>query len=165
MEYKKIIPYFFLIISLVLVSCAPVYWELKKSLRKPGENLLAHPDKVWKEYHCEKQRRPFFKLTKYEILPLEVKPGEEINQHFEYIFCPAKPAQVLQGKLWRRIYFKGKLIFDDLTPNFEIKPGKWAVDAFIRVSPQASPGIYYLEIVFKSSQIKFKEGLNFVVKP
>ncbi len=161
MDYKKVGLFLFLVF---LVSCAPVYWELKKSLREPGEKLLAHPDKVWQEYACAQQKLPFIKIIKYEILPPKLYPGEELNQHFEYVFCPAKPAQVLSGTLYRRIYFKGHIIFEDKTPEFELKPGKWAVDAFIRVPPEAKPGVYFLEVFFKASKFTFKKGQNFVVK-
>jgi len=161
MGNKKVVIFLLLIF---LVSCAPVYWELKKSLREPGEKLLVHPDKVWQEYSCAQKRRPFAQIVKYEILPPELYPGEELNQHFEYVFCPARPAQVLAGTLYRRIYFKGKIIFEDKTPNFELKPGKWAVDAFIRVPPEAKAGVYFLEVLFKAPGLTLKEGHNFVVK-
>ena len=163
MDNKKIKFLFIFLLCGQLLACASVYWDLKKSLRKPGEKLLAHPEAVWEEYHCAQEKRPFLKLVKYEVLPPEVRPGEEVNQHFEYVFCPAKPAQVLKGNLWRRVYFKGKVVFEDLSSGFELKPGKWAVDAFIRIPPEASPGVYYLEVLFKGPR-SFKAGQNFVVK-
>jgi len=162
MDHKKVaFPLLLLSVS-VLLSCAPLYWDLKKGLRKPGETVLKHPDEVWKAYDCAKKRLPFVRMVKYEILPPEVYPGEEINQHFEYVLCPARPAEVLAGTLYRRIYYKGKVVFEDVTRNFELKPGKWAVDAFIRVPPDASPGVYYLEVVFRGP-VTLKEGQNFLV--
>ncbi len=163
MGNKKII--IFLSIFLFLYSCAPVYWDIKKSFRKPGETFKEHPEKIWKEYQCSQKKLPYIEITKYEVLPPELLPGEEINQHFEYIMCPKFPAQVIQGVLYRRIYYKGQVIFEDITKDFEFKPGKWAVDAFITVPPSAPAGVYYLSMEFKSPKFKIKKGQDFVVKP
>ena len=162
MANKKVVALFLLIF---LVACAPVYWDIKKSLRKPGETFKEHPEKVWKEYECDQKKLPFIKILSYEVIPPELLPGEEINQHFEYVMCPAFPAQVIQGTLYRRIYYRGKIIFEDVTKHFEFKPGKWAVDAFITVPPSAPPGVYYLSLEFRSSRFNFKKGKDFVVKP
>ena len=44
-------------VSPLIISCAPlnsvgeqiksVYWDIQKTMRKPGEKLITHPDKVW----------------------------------------------------------------------------------------------------------------------
>ncbi len=154
-----------LLLSGIIVSCSQVVYTVKMSMRKPGERLVLHPAKAFKKYGCA-DRRPFLKLINYEVLPPEVAPGEEVNQHVEYLFCPERPSQVEAGILRRRIYYKGEVTFEDIDAGFELKPGVWALDAFIKVPENAPEGVYYLEVRFKSRsrRLSFRRGQDFVVQ-
>ena len=46
-----------------MISCTPMnklgeqiqtfYWDIQKKMRKPGEKMITHPNKVWKKYNCK----------------------------------------------------------------------------------------------------------------
>lgn len=159
----------------LLASCAGIVWNpedtiqefignLEKYIRKPGENLISHPNTVWEQYDCSDKKIPFLVIEKNELAPATVNPGEEFNHRLIYALCVEKTAKVIIGNLYRKIYFRGKLVFNDVSKDFELKPGKWSVDAFIAVPPQAKPGIYSLLVVFNSNQISFERSTRLVVK-
>lgn len=155
-----------LLFMLLLSACSAILYRVKLSMREPGEKLLLHPKEAYRRYHCEEEERPFLSVVLYEVVPPEVAPGEEVNQHLEYIFCPRRPAEVVPGTLLRRIYYRGEVTFEDADQDFELKPGKWALDAFIRVPPSAPEGVYHLEARFRShdGKLSFREGQDFVVR-
>ena len=152
------------IVAFLFVSCGRIFWELEKATRKPGEKMVTLPDPVAQEYNCSKKKLPFFTVEKNEVFHAKVKPGEEFNHHFVYVMCPAIPAQIINSVLYRRIYYQGEVVFQDVTKNFKIKPGRWAVDAYITVPSHALPGIYSLEMEIVSDSIKFKDSKSFVVE-
>lgn len=139
------------------------YWDIQKSMRKPGEKLLTHPNKVHAKYNCATRRLPFFQIEKNEILPPRLYAGKELNHHLIYVMCPAKPSQIISGKLTRSIYYKSRSIFKDVIKNFEFKPGEWSIDAFIKVPEAAEPGVYSLEVAFSGKGTSFRENQHFVV--
>ena len=98
-----------------------------------------------------------------EILPPQLNAGKELNHHFTYVMCPAMPSQVIKGKLTRLIHYEGRIIFEDVTDDFELKPGEWSVDAFIDIPPQAEPGVYSFEVRFSSGEHTFSKSRHFVV--
>ena len=162
------------LLSVFLASCAgfgwdpgqklkTFFWDMQKEMRVPGEKLLVHPDAVWNEFNCGKKVRPFVSVEKQELLPPETYPGEEFNHRFIYVMCPVGPARVITGNLYRRVYYKGRMIFQDVSKGFKIKPGKWNVDAFIKVPEQAKVGIYSVEVSFSSAQTQFIKSQNLVV--
>ncbi len=154
----------FVILAIFSISCTQVLWKIEKTIRKPGEKMVTLPDLVAKEYNCNNRKLPFFAVEENEVFPTKMKPGEEFNHHFVYVMCPAVPAQVINSTLYRRIYYEGKVIFQDVTKNFKLKPGRWAIDAYIITPPQAFPGIYSLEMAIISAPIKFKDSRSFVIK-
>lgn len=166
------LPIIFVIFPL-LMSCAPLqivgekiqgaYWNLQKDMRKPGEELLTHPNDVWKKYDCGNKKLPMLSIENNEIMPPKLPPGKELNHHFEYVMCPAKPSQVIQGNLTRLIYYKNQVIFKDVSRNFEFKPGKWSLDAFITIANEAKPGVYSLEVKFSGMGQAFSKSEHFVV--
>jgi hypothetical protein len=45
-----------------------------------------------------------------------------------------------------------------------MKPGKWRLDRIIDIPPDATPGVYLIELEFKSSTLKIKKQENLVVE-
>ena len=164
MGHPKVIA---LCVALLLASssgCASLRWDLKKSFRKPGEKLATFPEIVWEEYDCDTQQRPFFIIEENELVPPLVYPGGEFNHRMIYVMCPRKSTQTVQGELQTRIRFRGDPIVSKKTVTFEIKPGRWVVDAEVALPDQAEPGIYAYELAFRGPHLRFNKSLTFVVK-
>jgi hypothetical protein len=145
-------------------GCAGLRWSLQKSLRDPGERLETFPEVVWEEYDCDTQRRPFFIMERNELIPPRVEPGGEFNHRMVYVMCPARATEVVPGRLMTRIRFKGSPIVRETDERYEIKPGRWVVDSFVRLPEQAEPGIYAYEIEFDGIQVDFDKHLTFLVR-
>jgi len=161
-------------LTAVLGACARVgfdpvdkiqdfFWNMEKNTRKPGEQLLETPGKIATQYGCARKTQPFATIEEHELLPPRVHPGEELNHRFVYVMCPTRDASVVRGELSRRIYYKGKVVFKDVSKGFEVKPGKWSVDAFITVPSQAEPGVYSLELSFESKLLTLQKSHDLVV--
>jgi len=154
-----------LTLALALATgCAGTRWWLQKSLRSPGEDLADFPEAVWQEYDCGAQKRPFFIIERNELVPPEVRSGDEFNHRLVYVMCPVNPTEVVAGSLATRIRFKGTPIVVDTQPRWEIKPGRWIVDAAIALPEDAEPGIYTYELQFESAPVVFDKSLTFVVR-
>jgi hypothetical protein len=149
------------------VACATPVWvgQLRRALREPGQELVDLPAKVERQYDCEEKKLPFFRLEKNELNPSRVRPGGELNHRIVYAMCPEHPTEVIKGALVTRIRFKGEPIASETLDPFEIKPGRWIVDAFITLPESAEEGVYALELRFtsKTSEIEIDEGLTFGV--
>ena len=74
------------------------------------------------------------------------------------------PTAVVDGSLETRIFFKGKPIISDSNERFELKPGRWVVDTFVEVPPNAEPGVYSIEIRFAGNGAKFQKRRTFAVR-
>jgi hypothetical protein len=48
-------------------------------------------------------------------------------------------------------------------PIYEIKPGRWVVDAIVHLPEEAKLGIYAYELEFNSEPVAFEKSLTFVV--
>ncbi|MDH3212828.1 MAG: hypothetical protein OEM05_10120 [Myxococcales bacterium] len=81
-----------------------------------------------------------------------------------YVMCPARATEVVAGRLMTRIRFKGNPIVQETDARYEIKPGRWVVDSFVRLPEQAEPGIYAYEVEFDGNRIDFDKRLTFVVR-
>lgn len=145
------------------VGCAAARWSLVKHFRGPGESLESFPEVVWKEYDCENQKRPFFMVEKNELMPERVTPGGDFGHRFVYVMCPDVPTGVVQGALSTRIRFKGRPIVEQTDPLYEIKPGRWVVDAVVHLPDQAESGVYAYELEFDGGPLTFEKSLTFVV--
>jgi hypothetical protein len=143
-----------MLLGIFVVSCAH---------GDPGEHLVLGKESVQSQYNCARQKLPFVVIEQNEIQPRKLHPGEELQHHFVYVMCPSGTLATVQGKLERRIYFKGKRIFYD-AGNFAFRPGKWSVDAFIKVPSHTEPGTYHFELFFGSKGMTVKESLDFVVQ-
>lgn len=162
-----------LIISLTLFlsGCGPVGQNLAENLqrlttscRKPGDDLIEHPNAVWQKNDCATQTLPFIKLDGLSIRPDSSTAGSTICQRFIYSLCPAEPAQVVRGNLTNRVYFNSKVLTANTKRNFKLKPGRWKVDSLIKIPPNISPGVYYIEIEFVHKSANFKGGAYLVIR-
>lgn len=161
MDYRK--GMIALIAMALCVGCATARWSVVKLFRDPGESLEAFPEVVWEEYDCANQKRPFFIVEKNELMPEKVTPGGDFGHRFVYVMCPNLPTEVVLGELSTRIRFKGSPIVQETDTLYEIKPGRWVVDAIVHLPEQAESGIYAYEFEFDSDPLTFKKSLTFVV--
>src|SRR5574340_1355802 len=112
-------------------------WHVEKMMRKPGETLVGHPDAVWKEFDCEHQQPPLVAIELNEVRPTTIAAGNEFGHRLIYALCPAHAAGTVSGDLYRRVIFKGRTVFEDASRQYELKPGKWRIDAFISIPKEA----------------------------
>jgi len=138
-------------------------WRMEKGMRKPGEKLVSHPDVVWKERQCAKLQRPFVDIDLNEVLPPRVTAGDEFSHRMVYSMCPLRTGEVVIGDLSRRITLKGNTVFEDVSRRFELKPGKWQLDAFIGIPTAAPPGVYAVEVAFAGGTVQFQRSVSLVV--
>jgi len=152
-------------VALVVLGCAPsqLVGNARRAFRDPGEHLVALPQEIADEYDCGTRPLPHFQLERNEVNPVRVRAGAEFNHRMVYALCPTAPTAVVPGKLTTRIVFKGRDLVVDSIPDFEIKPGRWIVDAFVRLPESAETGVYALEIGFASEAIRFDESVTFGV--
>jgi hypothetical protein len=69
----------------------------------------------------------------------------------------------VRGKLSTRIRFRGSPIVQQTDTLYEIKPGRWVVDAIVHLPDEAELGIYAYEVEFDSDPLDFEKRLTFVV--
>ncbi len=153
-----------LLISVLCVAFLPGCSSLRVQMRKPGERNKTMPAKVLVEYHCDKRELPFFEIEENELLPEKARPGAKLNHRIIYVMCPERPTEVVAGTLETRILFKGKVIFEEAIDH-ELKPGRWVVDTFIPLPAKANPGVYALEVEFRSRRGNLAERSDFIVEP
>ncbi len=144
-------------------GCGAARWSVVKQFRTPGEKLDTFPERVWDEYDCDSQKRPFLIVEKNELTPQRVIAGGSFGHRWVYVMCPELPTAVVEGTLATRIHFKGQPIVQQMDSHFEIKPGRWTVDAFIHLPNDAETGVYAYELEFESEPLLFKKSLTFVV--
>jgi hypothetical protein len=77
--------------------------------------------------------------------------------------CPKHSTEVVEGRLSRRIRFKGVPIVEKTDPIYEIKPGRWVVNAIVHLPDKAEAGIYAYELEFDSEPLEFEKSLTFLV--
>jgi hypothetical protein len=145
------------------LGCAAARWSVVKHFRDPGAALQTFPEAVWAEYDCENQKKPFFVIEKNDLLPERVAAGSDFGHRLVYVMCPEHSTEVIQGELTRRIRFKGVPIVEKNDPIYEIKPGRWVVDAIVHLPDEAPLGIYAYELEFNSDPVAFEKSLTFVV--
>ena len=153
-------------VALGVAGCAPSHFlgSARRALREPCEHLVALPQEIADEYDCATRPLPHFQLERNEVNPVRVRAGAEFNHRIVYVLCPTSPTAVVPGRFTTRIVFKGRDLVVESIPNFEIKPGRWIVDAFVRLPENAETGVYALEIGFSSKTIQFDESVTFGVE-
>ena len=149
---------------LLATGCASARWSMQKAFRQPGEHLADFPEAIWEEYDCQSQKRPFFIIETNELVPPRVKVGGDFNHRMVYVMCPPRPTGVVSGRLRTRIRFRGDPIVRETTEAYEIKPGRWILDAEVTLPEDAQPGIYAYEMDFKGAALRFEKRLTFVVR-
>ncbi len=157
-----------LVAALVLATgtgCSTFFWAVQKSLRRPGEKPQAFPERVFEQHECGKKKLPWLVLEEHELIPPRIKPGGEFNHRVVYAMCPARPTQGVTGTLDTRILFKGDTIMRERISGYELKPGRWVVDEFVSRPDGVEPGMYALQIEFRSSKLRFQKLLSFAVEP
>jgi hypothetical protein len=149
----------------VTFACAsPLAGKVRRSIRSPGEKNAALPEEVWDKYECARRKLPFLRVESFELSPERIKAGEEFNHRWVYSLCPLTPTSVVGGRLETRIFFKGQPIVTDDNERFELKPGRWVIDTFVEVPPNAEPGVYSIEIRFVARSAKFLKRRTFAVQ-
>lgn len=126
--------------------------QFKAMVRKRGERQVQDADTTAQELGCARRGAAPLRLESAEVLPQRPRPGREINQRIVYAACPA-PADGWTGVWVRRLVADGRTVLEDREPAL-LKPGRWSVDVFIGIPPQATPGPYRLETRFE------RRGLN-----
>ncbi len=152
-------------VGIALSGCASLRWNVQRAIREPGERIEAFPEIVWEEYECDTQQRPHFVLETNELVPPRVEPGSTFNHRLVYALCPDRPTAVVSGRLRTLILFRGEPIVRETTEAYELKPGRWVVDAEVTLPASADPGVYAYELHFESDSVRFDERLTFVVSP
>jgi len=153
-----------LLLAVLLPGCAGTLGKLRRAWRTPGEKLAALPDEVGRQYDCEHNRLPFFTLERNEINPNRVEAGAEFNHRMVYALCPRRATEVVTGTFTTQILFRGRILVRDRIPDFELKPGRWVLDSFVRLPEDAETGIYALEIRFRSAKVHLDKSLVFGVE-
>ena len=126
--------------------------------------MIIHPNLIWESDSCARKKLPFMLIEKSELMPTVITPGKEFNHRFIYVFCPrSKKSKPISGTLYRKIYFQGRLVFEDVSKRYQFKPGKWSVDAFITVPPEVKPGSYALVVTFKAKNINLEKNASLIV--
>lgn len=148
---------------LLACGCTGVVAGARKSLRAPGEQLRDLPEAVAAEYHCATKVLPHIEIEGSELLPERVEPGQELNHRLIYALCPTGPTEVVRGHLETRIRHKGEAFVIERIDDYELKPGRWVIDAFIALPADAETGVYALELAFISDALSFEESITFAI--
>lgn len=149
-----------------VAAAPPVKLEPKRATL--GEHQVEAPAAVWARYRCASARRlPVAALEEQQLWPQPVAAGSQLTHQFAYALCPAKPAGAVAGTLYRKIYFQGRLVHSGRQP-FTLKPGRWEVNAIIKVPQESAAGTYTLRTEFigraaRKRKIKLMESTDFEV--
>jgi hypothetical protein len=137
---------------------------VERPFRKPGVRLVDFPEKVGAEFNCASQKLPWFKLETLEVWPKRLEAGKSLGYRMGYVLCTDGPTDVVTGKLETRIVFRGKPVLREPEESYDLRPGRWVVDVFVNVPPNAADGLYALELEFKGSGVKFERSETFAVE-
>jgi len=153
-----------LLLASLATGCASLRWSVQKAARKEGARLAEFPEAVAEQYGCAKRRLPFFAIERGEIVPPRVRAGGEFNHRLVTVLCPAEPTGVEVGRLVEVIRFRGRVLHGQTRERFEIRPGRWILDAFVELPPDAEPGVYAYELRFEGPGVSFAESWSFAVE-
>lgn len=155
-----------LVLSVFLAACAnePPAPPSPPAPTRPGMKLIENEQAVWSEYKCDSKKLPFIVFERNEISPPIVKPGQEFTYHFIYAVCTPSDQKTIKGSLSRKLYYKNKVVFQDIKKDFELNSGKWDVTSFIEVDPKAQAGNYNFELTFSSPVATITRSAAFTAK-
>jgi hypothetical protein len=144
-------------------ATAPARYSPRTSAQLPGAKLLGTEQEVALEYACAKAK-PLLVLEESSLAPTPLAAGQEFGHRIVYALCPARAKQDVAGTLRTRIRHGAQLVVDDSAPH-RLEPGRWAVDTFITLPPQARPGAYEIELEFAAagSPVRFATKMPFSV--
>ena len=145
-------------------GCANLIDSTRMNLRQPGERLRDLPDSVAEQYACSERALPHVEIESNELLPKRLRPGGELNHRLIYALCPKSPTDVVRGRLQTLIRHRGEAFVIEEIDDYELKPGRWVIDAFIELPKDAESGVYALEVVFLSKGLKFEKSVTFAVQ-
>lgn len=128
-----------------------------------GETNLADGSRVARELGCGAPGAAPAKLESSSVLPERPRPGREINHRLVIASCPLSGDDP-PGTLTRRFTHEGRTLFEDSAPH-TLKPGRWLLDVFVGIPPQAPPGPYRLEVKFARRGLHLESASDFVVQP
>lgn len=151
-------------LACVAPPTAPAAYSPAKSSQLPGPKLISTELEVAREYACAQQKKPLLVLEESSLRPTPLAAGQEFGHRVVYALCSARAKQGIAGKLRTRIRFGAAVLVDD-TSDYRIEPGRWAVDSFIALPPQAKPGAYELDLEFTSAAgpVRFATRMPFSV--
>lgn len=164
MDAAKIIRLVLALALLAALGCTSMRHTFDRPFRKPGERLWTFPDKVWAEYECDRKELPFFEIERLELSPKRLHAGEEFEHRFAYVLCPDRLTGVVTGAFHTRILHRGQVIVEDRKPTYDLKPGRWVIDTFVRLPQSAETGVYAMEFAFQSPTVSFARSLTFAVE-
>lgn len=147
-----------------LTACAELPAPLDRPFREPGEKLVDFPAAVSREFGCAKRKLPWFKLEEIEVWPKRLEPGDELGHRMVYVLCTAGTTKVVTGRLDTRVLFRGEAIVSDPQLAYDLRPGRWRVDVFVKVPKGAANGVYALELEFVSPDVRFRGSESFAVE-
>jgi hypothetical protein len=153
-----------LLLAALATGCASLRWSVQKAVREEGARLAAFPEAVAEEYGCAERRLPFFEIEKSELVPPRVRSGGEFNHRLVTVLCPAHATEVEVGRLSEGIRFRGEILHHETRERFEIRPGRWVLDAFVELPADAEPGVYAYELRFEGANVSFERSWSFVVE-
>lgn len=153
-----------LLLALACAACASLPAPLDRPFRTPGQKLEDFPEEVAAEFLCAEQKLPWFKLERVEVWPKRVRPGGEVGHRMVYALCTTAPTEVVTGRLEMRILHRGKPIGTVPEPQYDLRPGRWVVDVFVAVPPEAGDGVYALELDFVGGPVHFAQSETFAVE-
>ncbi len=130
---------------------------------QPGVQPVLDAQATWNDYNCASKKLPFVVIEEDRIVPATPAPGEEFSHRFSYAVCTEQSTPI-SGVLTRRIYYQNRLVFENKTDDFELRPGKWKVSASIKTSPKAKPGNYDLQLTFSSPVTTITRNLPLVIQ-
>ncbi|HEY8120700.1 MAG TPA: hypothetical protein VII78_05235 [Myxococcota bacterium] len=147
-----------------VVPATPAAYTPAKNAQRAGPKQLGTEAEVAREYACNAQRAPLLVLEESSLRPTPLAAGQEFGHRIVYALCPARAKQPLAGTLRTRIRFGSAVVVDD-SADFAAQPGRWAVDTFIALPPQAKPGAYELELEFTpaAGAVRFATKMPFSV--
>ncbi len=116
----------------------------------PGSMVVSPAEEVFAALDCARKPLPMLVVEKNVLSPNPAKPGDELRLSLVYAFCPKPGDKPEIGTLTRSFAFKGKTTFSDVTRDFQVTPGRVAVEAYLTVPAGAEPGTYVYTVEYLS---------------
>lgn len=148
-----------------LSACSAVHQQIVAGVRQPGAHMVATPEQLSKEITCQTAERPSVNVETLELLPEIVPQGDRVNYRIVYTMCPRNRfSETITARVTRQILHKGQEVARNVKDDFTLKPGRWAVDSFFTLPPEAPLGPYALEVALHTPNGKIQKHVrSFVV--